>query len=175
MAEVVKHGVIGDPELFARCAAGWEALESDWVGVVRRAMALKIRIIQEDPYEGGLREVLNLGHTVGHAVELVSGFRLRHGEAVAIGMVAEARLAEKIGLAEKGLSDQIAQTLQGIALPTEIPPDLDRDQIVSAMQVDKKKARGAVRFALPERIGSVKPGVTVDNLKNIFAPKRRHS
>ena len=168
MAEVVKHGVIGDPDLFALCEAGWEALEMDWTAVVRRAMALKIRVIQEDPFEGGLREVLNLGHTVGHAVELVSEFRLRHGEAVAIGMVAEARLAEKIGLAEQGLSARIAQTLRGLDLPTEIPSDLDPALIVRAMRVDKKKARGTVRFALPEGIGSVKPGVTVEDLNEVF-------
>ncbi len=106
MAEVVKHGVIGDPALFELCEAGWAALQSDWTGVIRRAMALKIRVIQEDPFEGGLREALNLGHTVGHAVELASDFRLRHGEAVAIGMVVEARLAEQIGLAEFGARGQ---------------------------------------------------------------------
>ncbi|MEJ5226106.1 MAG: bifunctional shikimate kinase/3-dehydroquinate synthase, partial [Anaerolineales bacterium] len=90
LAEVVKHGVIGDPELFALCAQGWDAVQSHLDDVIQRAMAVKIRIVEADPYERGVRAALNLGHTVGHAVEAVSNFTIRHGEAVAIGMAAEA-------------------------------------------------------------------------------------
>ena len=142
MAEVVKHGIISDPALFALCAAGYEAVKNDLTNLVRRAMAVKIRIIEADPFERGLRAALNFGHTVGHALELVSGFRLRHGEAVAIGMVAEARLAERLALAGGGLSERIAETLRGLNLPVEIPPDLPRDDILKAMRVDKKEGRG---------------------------------
>lgn len=164
LAEVVKHGVIGDPALFARCAQGWGALQSDWGEVVRRAMAVKIKVIQADPFEHGVRAALNLGHTIGHAVELASGFRLRHGEAVAIGMVAEARLAEHISLAQAGLAVEIATVLRGVGLPTEIPPGLDRQAVLTAMGVDKKRTNGKLRFALPVRVGEVKVGVEVGDL-----------
>ena len=76
---------------------------NDLPQIVRRAMAVKIKIIEDDPYEKGSRAALNLGHTVGHAVESVSGYRLRHGEAVAIGMVAEAKLAEYLKYCRQGL------------------------------------------------------------------------
>jgi 3-dehydroquinate synthase len=172
MAEVMKHGVIADPMLFELCqhpsllpfnrGGGGEAFDE----IVRRSMAVKIHIIQEDPYEGGRRSALNLGHTIGHAVELVSGFRLRHGEAVAIGMVAEARLAEQMGIAsaQSDLAICIATALQAIGLPTEIPSHLDRDAIQRAILVDKKRAGGKVRFALPVKIGEVITGVEVDKV-----------
>ncbi len=162
MAEVVKHGVIADPSLFEACQSfrgskNLAGLEE----IVRRGMAVKVGIIEEDPYEKGIRAALNYGHTVGHGVELVSGFRVRHGEAVSIGMVAEARMAESIGLAQAGLAGGIAALLSSLGLPTEIPPGLDRDAIVAAMQRDKKKAAGIVRFALPAAIGDVRVGVEV--------------
>jgi shikimate kinase/3-dehydroquinate synthase len=172
MAEVVKHGIVSDPALFSLCAAGYAAVKNDLVDLVRRAMAVKIRVIEVDPFERGLRAALNLGHTVGHALELVSGFRLRHGEAVAIGMVAEARLAERLGLAGDGLSDQIAETLRGLNLPVEILPDLPREDVLKAMRVDKKKSSGIVRFALPVTIGEVRTGVEVEDLNLVFAESR---
>lgn len=165
LAEVVKHGVIGDPGLFEFCDRGWQVLQADWDQVVRRAMAVKIEIIQQDPYEGGRRAALNLGHTIGHAVELASDYQLRHGEAVAVGMVAEARLAERLGLADISLSETIAATLERLDLPTKIPPGLDRQTVQRAIRVDKKLARGKVRFALPVRIGEVKTGVVIDDLE----------
>ncbi len=169
---MVKHGVIGDPALFNLCARDGSALDENWEVVVRRAMGVKIRIIQEDPYERGLRAALNLGHTVGHALEHASGFALRHGEAVAIGMVAEARLAARLGIAGPGLPDQIAATLQGLGLPVEAPPGLDREAVLQAMEHDKKKTRGIVRFALPCRVGEVQVGVPVEDLWRVFEEGR---
>jgi 3-dehydroquinate synthase len=133
MAEVVKAGVIGDPELFELCALGWDALRLKLAEVVCRAMSVKISVIGADPYETGRRAVLNLGHTIGHAVELVSNFQLRHGEAVAIGMVAASRLAERLEIAEPGLADKIENVLMGLGLPVEIPPELDRQAVLSAV------------------------------------------
>jgi 3-dehydroquinate synthetase len=122
-------------------------------------------LIEEDPYEKGIRAALNLGHTVGHAVELVSGFSLLHGEAVSIGMVTEARLAERLVVAVRGVSDTLAKTLSGLGLPVEIPEGLDRGEIIRAMKVDKKKAAGRIRFALPVKIGEVRVDVEVENLQ----------
>ena len=163
LAEVVKHGLIGDSELFALCARGWKAVMTDLDEVVRRAMAVKVRLIQADPYEDGPRAALNLGHTLGHALEHASGYRLRHGEAVAIGMVAAARLAEKTGAAQKGLTDEIAAVLKTLGLPVEIPPGLDRSAIQAAMNLDKKRRGGALRFVLPLRIGAVQTGVEIED------------
>ena len=94
--------------------------------MVRRAQAVKVKLIEADPYEKDQRAALNFGHTIGHAVELVSGYRLRHGEAVAIGMVVETRLAEKLGVAGSGLADEISAALAGLGLPLEIPAGLPR-------------------------------------------------
>jgi 3-dehydroquinate synthase len=155
LAEVVKHGIISDPELFDLCAQGLDCLRTDLEQVVKRAMAVKINVIEEDPYEKGFRAALNLGHTVGHAVELASKFELRHGEAVAIGMVTEAKLAEQLALTGKGLSERIAEVLLKVGLPTQIPAELPRQEILRAMRVDKKKNAKAIRFALPVEIGKV--------------------
>lgn len=164
MAEVIKAGIIGDPILFAKCALGWQAIKSNWGEIIRRAMAVKIRVIEADPFESGLRAVLNFGHTIGHALELVSNFELRHGEAVAIGMVSEARIAEQIGLAESGLSDHIKNMCAQLGLPTDVPNNYSREAILKAMQVDKKRALGRIRFALPRQVGDVNFGVEVEDL-----------
>ena len=168
LVEVVKHGVIADPDLFEFCSQGIEKVKESLGYIVRRAMGVKVKIIQEDPYEKGIRAALNLGHTIGHAVELVSGFEIRHGEAVSIGMVAEARLAERLSVAGKGLSDALIKTLTGLGLHVEIPKNLPRRELINAMKVDKKKVAGVVRFALPVRIGEVKVGVEVENLEDVL-------
>jgi 3-dehydroquinate synthase len=168
LAEVVKHGLIADPGLFDLCARGWDAVRADLAAVVRRAMAVKVEVIQVDPYEKGIRAALNMGHTVGHAIELVSKFRLKHGEAVAVGLAVEARLAERLGLATPGLSETVMDALDGLGLPFHIPANLPREEIVRAMQVDKKKAAGVVRFALPVAVGKVEHSVPVENLDLIF-------
>jgi 3-dehydroquinate synthase len=168
LAEVVKHGVIGDPKLFDMCAGGFEPVMAHLDEIVRRAMAVKIRIIEQDPFERGARAALNVGHTLGHAVELASGFRLRHGEAVAVGMVAEARLAERLTVADPGVADAIAAALSGLGLPVSIPADVPRQEVLRAMRVDKKKSGHAIRFALPAAIGKVQVGVEVTDLETVF-------
>jgi 3-dehydroquinate synthetase len=107
--------------------------------------------------------LLNLGHTLGHAVELASDYQLKHGEAVSIGMVAAARMSEKIGLAEDGLSRRIADVLVALGLPVKIPAFLSRQRILQAMSVDKKRSDGKVRFVLPVRVGEVRWGIEVDD------------
>jgi 3-dehydroquinate synthase len=178
MAEIVKHGIIADPALFEMCGRLTKKEREQKMGnSVARAMAVKIGVIETDPYERGWRAALNLGHTIGHAIELASGFSLRHGEAVAIGTVVEARLAERLGLTSASihpsrstklgdpispkLAIRITQTLRALGLPTDIPPTLDRAEIWRALGVDKKKSGGAVRFTLPVEIGEVQVGVSV--------------
>jgi len=168
MAEVVKHGVISDPELFELCKQGMEWVKQNLEEIVKRAMAVKIKVIEEDPYERGIRAALNLGHTVGHAVELVSQFELRHGEAIAIGLMAEAKYSARIGLAGKGLVEAIEETLSGLGLPIQIPDGMPREEIIRAMRVDKKKNAKEIRFALPVEIGRVEL-VNVSDLESVIA------
>jgi len=168
MAEVIKHAVIGSPQLFQDCSDRGRLTAAGWEQVVRRGMAVKIRLVQEDPYERGMRAALNLGHTLGHAVELCSNYRLRHGEAVAIGMVAAARLSEHLGIAEPGLRRKIEAILQEWSLPLQIPNDLDRGEIIQTMQLDKKRRSGSLRFVLPVRIGEVKVGMEIANWKELI-------
>jgi 3-dehydroquinate synthase len=170
LAEVVKAGIISDPDLFKFCSRGLVWVKNNLEEIVKRSMAVKIQIIEEDPYERGIRAKLNLGHTVGHAVELVSRFQIRHGEAVAIGMVAEAKLAERLSIATQGLTGVIADLLSALGLPVDIPEGIQRADLIRAMRVDKKKKNGIVRFALPAEIGRVEL-VDVDVLENVLEEK----
>jgi shikimate kinase/3-dehydroquinate synthase len=168
MAEVVKHGIISDPELFKVCSRGLGWVKDNLEEVVKRAMAVKIKVIEEDPYEKGIRAALNLGHTVGHAVELVSKFKLRHGEAIAIGTVAEAKYALRVGLTGVGLVEAVTETFKSLGLPVQIPEEMPREEIIRAMRVDKKKNAKAVRFALPVEIGKVEL-VEVTDLESVIS------
>ena len=168
LGEVVKAGLIADPDLFKLCAQGWSVVSEHLEEVVRRSMAVKVRIVQTDPYEHGRRAVLNLGHTLGHAIETASDYQLLHGEAIAIGLVAEARLAERLGLASDGLAIRIADCLSGLGLPTEIPDALSPEAIIRAAMVDKKRHKGSLRFTLPIRPGLVRVGVPVPNWEQLF-------
>lgn len=173
LGEVLKHGVISDPALFQRCVE-WQNIadpaerRAALGEIVRRAMAVKIQVIQQDPYEKGWRAVLNVGHTIGHALELASDFQLYHGEAVGIGMVIETRMAEQIGLAEPGLSETIAAALRQIGLPTLPPPGLDAQRILQAVGQDKKRADGKVRFALAKCIGGVQVGIEFEDWRREY-------
>jgi 3-dehydroquinate synthase len=168
MAEVIKHGIIADPALFMRCAGGWDsvrgpdATQPDWDETVRRAMAVKIRVIQDDPYEQNIRATLNLGHTLGHAIEAASGYHLRHGEAVAIGTVAIARIAALEGYCTPELAEEFVRVFQALHLPVEIPPGLNRQAFHTALYADKKRAGGKIRFAIPYHVGRVEPGISIE-------------
>jgi 3-dehydroquinate synthase len=150
MAEVIKHGVIGDPGLLEGANAPTRPNGQQ----IARALRVKIAVVEEDPFERGRRAVLNLGHTVGHALERLSGYSLRHGEAVGIGMVAAARIAGELGRADASLSEYIQAVLSTWGLPVRCPP-FDADAIWNAMAHDKKKRGRALRWILPRAIGQV--------------------
>ena len=172
MAEVVKHGIIGDPGLFEVCNLGWEALADNWDDIIRKAIAVKVQVIQNDPYEKGERAVLNLGHTLGHAIEAVSNYQIRHGEAVSIGMVASARLAVRLGIAERGVEAIIRETLQRLGLPTEIPSGFDRERLQAVMMLDKKRSSGKIQMIMPVRIGEVKWGIEIEDTRMLVDRRR---
>jgi 3-dehydroquinate synthase len=167
MAEVVKHGIISDPELFELCGRGLNWVKENLAEIVKHGMAVKIKVIEDDPFEKGFRAALNLGHTVGHAVELVSRFNLRHGEAIAIGMVIEAQYAARLGMTNQNVVEKIAAALKSLGLPTQIPVEIPREEIIRAMRVDKKKNAKSIRFALPVGIGKMEL-VDVTDLENVL-------
>jgi 3-dehydroquinate synthetase len=164
MAEVIKHGVIDAPDLFADLESGAGTVSSWWGGAgviwLARTLRVKIDVVELDPFERGRRTVLNLGHTVGHGLERVSGFALRHGEAVGIGMVAAARIAAQLGRADPSLAGRISAALASWDLPVQCPP-FDVERIWEAMTHDKKKQGGELRWVLPRDIGEIEIATTV--------------
>jgi len=153
MAEVIKHGVIDAPDLLAELES--PNLQSPIsISQLARSIRVKIDVIEEDPFESGRRAVLNLGHTTAHGLERLSGFSLSHGDAVSVGMVAAARIANKIGLAELALVERIETVLAAWKLPIVCPP-YQADAIWEAMAHDKKKRGKALRWVLPREIGAV--------------------
>ncbi len=158
LAEAIKHGVIADAEYF-------ESLDDSNVtlDVVARSVEIKAAVVAADSHEHGVRKTLNFGHTIGHAIEHASGYALLHGECVAIGMVLEARLAERIGVAERGTAAEIERVVARASLPARCPADVSADQILDATRLDKKSRGGAVEYVLPERIGAMRWGIRVDD------------
>ncbi len=152
MAEVVKHALIADPALFALLEA--EGLTTDREALVARAVEVKRAIVEEDPFERGRRAVLNLGHTFAHAFEVEDTYSLRHGEAVGVGLLAAALLAESLGRCEGGLAERTAALLRRLELPTRLP-GLDVKAVRAAMAHDKKRRGRTLRFVIPEAIGRV--------------------
>ncbi|MGH3616275.1 MAG: 3-dehydroquinate synthase [Pseudonocardia sp.] len=158
LAEVVKYGFIADVgilDLLNAVSAKDAVTDLNLLTeLVQRSAAVKARVVGDDELESGGREILNYGHTVGHVIETLSEYReFRHGEAVAIGMVFAARLGEKLGVSDEGLTDQTIRLLAKLGLPTG-GVELDRDMTWEVMARDKK-ARAGVRFVLCPRPGSV--------------------
>lgn len=150
-AEVIKAGMIGSLSLFEHLE---ERGDEPSLSVIGEAIRVKVAIVEEDPYERGRRAVLNLGHTFGHALEVLSGFTLRHGEAVSIGMMAATRTAIALGLCEETVEGRLAALLQRFGLPTRYEGHEPRE-IWNAMATDKKKRGRKLRFVLPRAIGQV--------------------
>ena len=163
LSEAVKHGVIADADYFAFLEREQSAVtakqDAALERVVARSVEIKAGIVSADEREAGIRAALNFGHTVGHAVESASGYSLLHGEAVAIGMAYEARLAERMGMAESGIAARITDLLSAYRLPVVRAAANSVDQLVSKMRNDKKARAGDLRFALPRTIGAMNGGV----------------
>jgi 3-dehydroquinate synthase len=150
-AEVWKYGVIALPRLLEALEARPLAPDGpELESTVRQCVEAKLRIVLSDPLERtGARAALNFGHTVAHAIEAEAGYgRLRHGEAVAVGIVVEARLGERLGKTERGLSLRLAAGLARQGLPTSVPPGLDTQALVRRMGADKKRTGDGLAFSL---------------------------
>lgn len=161
LGEVVKHALIAGEGCLAsveRLAPQLAARDEDALAhVVADSVKTKARIVEEDPREQGVRALLNLGHTLGHAVETVAGYgALRHGEAVALGLVAIVRYADREGwLDDPGLVARLERLLGRLDLPVRPPAGLDRDALAAAVGFDKKRDRGKVRLAVVRSPGNV--------------------
>jgi 3-dehydroquinate synthetase len=159
---VIKYGVIWDHELFEFLAKNREKILAQEHGplghIIRRSCEIKADVVSKDEREGGLRAILNYGHTVGHAVETLSDYASRHGEAVAIGMVYAAKLAHRTGLCDARVPERIEKLINAYGLPTSLSvmkPRPTVTQFMDMIQVDKKAEAGKVRFVLPKKIGEV--------------------
>lgn len=159
-AEVIKHAVIRDADLFVRletiAAAGPDMLQGEALAtIIHRAARVKIDIVNADERETGERMLLNYGHTLGHAIEAASGYGdLLHGEAVAIGMHLEAQIAHRLGMVEPDCVERQERLLHAWGLPTALPPALDIDDLIERTLRDKKVRAGRVCWALPLGIGA---------------------
>ncbi|MFN8458444.1 MAG: 3-dehydroquinate synthase family protein, partial [Anaerolineae bacterium] len=166
MAEVIKHGIIDSPALFEvfenSRGAGEQgsggAMVSSFIlhpsAFLYETVLVKVRIVQEDPFEQGRRAVLNLGHTFAHAFERLANFELRHGEAVAMGLACAARLSQRLGHCSAETVERIVNLLRQVGLPTEAPP-YPPAEVWAAMGSDKKRQGHTLRFILPRAIGEV--------------------
>jgi len=158
MAEMIKSAVIKDREFFTFIETKLDKIKTldDTVmeEIVFRSAKIKAEVVAKDELDMGLRNILNFGHTVGHAIETVSDFKVEHGQAVAMGMMAAARIAQRLGLLDRGELTRLKGVIAGAGLPTEMPK-LDTKGIIEAIKHDKKIVAGKVRFVLPRAMGDV--------------------
>jgi 3-dehydroquinate synthase len=162
MAEVIKYGVIRDGAFFEFLDTNREkilALDPDALSyVIRRSCEIKADVVSRDEREGGLRSILNYGHTVGHALETAENYTMRHGHAVAIGMVIASRLAHRTGLCDASVPGRVEMLIKSYGLPTDLSA-LSRKagerELMNTVQGDKKAEGGKVKFVLPRKIGEV--------------------
>ena len=159
MAEVIKSAMIGDEVLWKFVENSSEAIRKRdpeaLLRIISASCLLKSRIVEADEKESGHRRVLNLGHTVGHAIEKLSGFRLRHGDCVATGMVAAATLALQSGKMQAGELERLESICELWGMPTRIAASMESQSIIDAIQTDKKRIGEKLHFIMPVRIGKV--------------------
>ncbi|MEO8139147.1 MAG: 3-dehydroquinate synthase [Gemmatimonadota bacterium] len=162
LAEAVKHGLIADATYFGWIEANVRKLLSrdlpTLTHLVHRSIEIKASVVSQDERETGIRATLNAGHTVAHGLEQESHYRLPHGEAVALGLIAECRIAERMGLAPGGLADRVQALIRALGLPVRTGATIQVAAVLEAMLHDKKNREGQVRLALPVGLGAMHEG-----------------
>ena len=158
MAESIKHALIADAEFLGWHEAHADAMQepdaSLLTELIVRNARIKCSVVERDPFErSGDRMILNFGHTIGHAIESSGGYELRHGECVALGMLAACRLSQVLGLVESTLVDRVAALLVRFDLPTQLERAPDTDTLLESIRKDKKAKGKTVRFVLLEDVG----------------------
>jgi 3-dehydroquinate synthase len=158
-AEVWKYGAIMDRAFFEELEGSPISGDLDQAErIVRKCIELKADVVQKDEFETtGLRAILNFGHTVGHSIEWAQNYQgLAHGEAVSVGMVAEARLGEELKITPAGTAERLRRALKMQGLPVDVPTELDPQELIQAMRRDKKAVDGGLAFSLLEDLGACK-------------------
>lgn len=150
IAEALKYGVLGDAALFEKIARG--NCRQDLEEIIETCVSMKRDVVEEDEFDTGKRQLLNLGHTFGHAIEQKSHFQMTHGHAVAIGMHLIAKAAEAKGIAEKGTAAAIAKALEQNQLPKET--EFSPAEVAEGTLRDKKRRGGTISFVFPKKIGA---------------------
>ncbi len=157
LAEIVKYGVIEDPELLKHLADEAEAIRGRDGAILERLVARSCRIkkgiVELDETEKGLRRILNFGHTMGHAVEAATDYGMAHGEAVAVGMVAAARISVALDHLSADEGERIEAVLRAVGLPVRIPGNVSAERLLDGLRMDKKKEGADVHFVLLKKIG----------------------
>jgi 3-dehydroquinate synthase len=158
LAEIIKHGAILDREFFSYLEDNLDKLkaldEPVLEKIVARSAEIKAGVVEKDELDLGLRNILNYGHTIGHAIETVSELKVWHGEAVAMGMLAEARISNRLGILDGNEVGRLKEIITRAGLPTA-PPPLEKEKLIQAMKHDKKILQGKIRFALLKTVGEV--------------------
>ena len=175
LAEAVKYGLIADAPMFEWLESRAAALRPDapdaLAELVRRSCANKLRLVERDEREAGQRALLNLGHTFGHAIERVQGYRgCLHGEAVAIGMALAARLSESLGWLDAARRERVERLLDRLGLSVRLPAGIAADALLDAMAGDKKIRAGGLRLVLLRDIGAAElvSGVAPQKLRAVL-------
>lgn len=174
LGEVIKYGVIWDEEFFAYLETNRKKiLKLDITALthlIGRSCEIKSEVVSKDERESGLRAILNYGHTIGHAIETITGYRkYLHGEAVSIGMYLEAKLSHQIGLIDNKDVLRIKGLIDSYGLPSQLPGEIEINDLIEKMQIDKKTVGGKMHFVLPEKVGSVRihGGITAEDIKKL--------
>ena len=159
LAEVIKYGVIQESALFNYLEQNIKKIfdfDDDALDyIVTTSCKIKAEVVEKDEKESNLRKILNFGHTIGHAIEQLSEYKISHGEAISRGMVLEGKVALKLtGWSEKD-QHNLVELFNKADLPTNLPMDMDIEQIVDIMKVDKKARKGSIEMSLPEKIGKM--------------------
>lgn len=164
LAETIKHAVLADSEFFTFLEENVDKLLEDggvdkypeiFERVAETNCKIKYEVVKKDEREANLRQILNLGHTVGRAIETLSDYKLLHGEAVAIGLVMQARIAEKLGYASKEDVKRVEDLTVKAGLPIDIPEYMSTEEVVNKLYTDKKVRKGKIRFVFQKGIGDV--------------------
>lgn len=166
MAEIIKSAMIGDEVL-------WKFVENNAEGIRKRdaetllriisaSCLLKARVVEADEKESGYRRVLNLGHTVGHALEKLTDYRFKHGDCVAVGMIAAARLSHRLGMMQATDVERLERLCSEWGMPPSIPASIEPGAVIAAIQTDKKRVGEKLHFILPVRIGEVVEYTDID-------------
>lgn len=160
VAEALKMAATSDPALFSDIERDFGPLQARESGALTRLTAAAVRIkaavVAADERESGLREVLNFGHTIGHGLESATGYQLAHGAAIAIGMIAESRMARRAGFLKPAAEDRLRALIGSVGLQTRTPAGVQRERVMTALRSDKKARAGTPRFVVLEDIGRVR-------------------